>query len=291
MQTSTGYSGPWKTSEEFTIPKDARDFSQKLPPITSKARYWRLWINDNYGAKWGMGFNKLKFFTAEIVKEPKKDDCNQHVTCDSCIYSIENMDMIKENKYCGWCSGTATCMMGDPVKPTQVGCDGKWLWTSCSAKDGCLEYDTCASCTAHLDCGWCETDNKCRGGNCKSWAGRSCGKTTLNVASQAIGSINSVKEEQIKAQIVLEKKEKKKRTELIIGLGGVVTVLSLVLVGMSGWQKKQRKIRRDRMKEVGCQWDDDAENGVEFKTLQVGAEGAAASYQNTVESEDAPLIN
>lgn len=288
-QKSAGYDGPWTTVKKFQVAEGKRVFDLSLPASSSKARYWRLSFDTNWGASWGMGFNQVRFFTSAVIKEPQADPCNVHKDCNSCVYSVESTEMVQKNLYCGWCSSAALCMMGTPSDSKQVKCPGKWMWTTCSATDHCKKFDSCSACTSHLDCGWCKTSNSCAGGDCTDWASRSCGNKTLAAAQDAINGINAAKIDQIKQQIKVETQEQKKRTSLVIALGCVVGVLFLSLVGLNRWQRKQRKRRMDSMVEVGCQWDTEGQPiaGVELSSQNEA--GAAGGYGG-VENEGSSLI-
>ena len=180
LQTAPSSKGPWAAVKRFVMGQRLRTYTTHLDATTS--RYWRLYIQDNWGAKWGMGFNKLRFDDGS-TKAAAPDPCRTFHSKETCIYlsaTSSNIKMLEGPDHaCGWCEDTNTCDGGSPKKPEAIACENTWLFNSLAAAttDACEELDDCDKCTDDLKCGWCISSNSCKSNYCKHWSDRQCGNT------------------------------------------------------------------------------------------------------------------
>ena len=147
-------------------------------------RYWRLHMDDNWGATWGTGFSSIEFLPAP--KPKLVDECARHTTCDACAFSRD----ARGGVLCGWCVASKRCLPGNPKEPSHLTCRGAWAWNSCDAAhalrsgaSGALNskcgqaHPNCRSCNAVAGCSWCLSAlprPRCQAGQCRNWAPRGC---------------------------------------------------------------------------------------------------------------------
>jgi hypothetical protein len=197
LQTSKTHLGPWKTAEKFNIPQNAKSFKKQ---VHRSSRFWRLFINSNWGAVWGVGLKEVKFLPPKASGHHMfgaSDPCSLFTTQASCVYDSSTgggtnslaVARVAENRvYCGWCGADKQkqkCTSGNPHKPTSVECAGSWLWNTDSvfkhtiatmpgSASACAEQTNCSTCSLQLECGWCISSQSCRSSNCKAWSTRHC---------------------------------------------------------------------------------------------------------------------
>jgi len=314
-----GDQGPlWNAVSHFRVPKGSKSYRAFLPPSKSKMRFWRFLVKNNWGATWGMGLNRVEWTSMELPTESQADPCRQYTDCASCLHSRDHLQhtlRFQHHEYCGWCSTTATCLLGDLLGtgPAQPWPCNKWLWTTCSETDHCLSYEDCSSCTNQDECGWCPVDyhnqlgaGACRSGGCNAWAARTCLNHPAPIVKEEIKELSQKQEnefEEDEAKITDElheaNVEKRERSELVVSLCAIVGSLLLTLVAIGRWQRKQRRVRQEGMKEVGVQWDEDplpAISNCYQQTTGTGAPNVSAvsrSQQwsiNEAVEESSPLI-
>ena len=112
-----------------------------------RRRFWRLEIKTNFGADWGVGFNRIRFFSryGELhhgeVKKEIIDVCNQYKTCGDCVFKslgdVSDEAQADGAAICGWCPSSSTCKQGKPTKNAKLtsahdSCSVGWQWTSCA---------------------------------------------------------------------------------------------------------------------------------------------------------------
>jgi len=257
LESSTSFQGPWTVTKRVVLPEGVKQYLTHID--SSSQRYWRLFIKDNWGAQWGVGFNAIRFLsTLTPTKQP--DPCHTFKTKDACVYlsvTSSNMNSIGNGQSCGWCAQSKTCVAGTPENPVSPQtCSGDWLWNSLTTPvaDPCHQFSNdCDSCTNQLSCGFCQSSNDCRSNYCKVWAGRSCG--------------NSPQAKQLK---VAEQKEAGKvaiQYKVLVGLlaaGGLLVIPTAILAKKRGDYWK----RRAGMKDQDAQWDQEAANVIEVGSYQ-----------------------
>ena len=182
LQTAPSSKGPWAAVKRFVMGQRLHEYTTTLDSDGISSRYWRLYIQDNWGAKWGLGFNTLRFDDGS-AKPSAPDPCHTFHSKETCIYlsaTSSNIKMLEGPDHaCGWCEETMTCDGGNPQKPSAIACDGVWLFNSLktATTDPCEEHDDCDKCTDDLKCGWCISSNSCKSNYCKHWSDRQCGNT------------------------------------------------------------------------------------------------------------------
>lgn len=87
---------------------NAKEWDQPVSPMGGAARYWRLYMLNNWGALWGMGFTRLEFKGSPT--DAQSNACAAIKTKDACIYAgtkhAPRFSAVATASSCGWCSQT-----------------------------------------------------------------------------------------------------------------------------------------------------------------------------------------
>ena len=87
---------------------NAKEWDQPVSPMGGGARYWRLYILNNWGALWGMGFSRMEFKGSPADAAPSL--CAAIKTEAACIYAgterAAHFSAAVTASSCGWCSET-----------------------------------------------------------------------------------------------------------------------------------------------------------------------------------------
>ena len=269
IQVAPHYLGPWTSAGSFTIPMAAKTWDQPVSPSEPvHARYYRLYMLNNWGALWGMGFSRLEFVAAARAAI---DPCGKIGHEDACIYAGPNRDTstaaagaAAAAKNCGWCKPTGKCAAGSKDGSTSCSggnANGGWLWNARTAQgpaaDACSAYGSCTECTSRLSCGWCMSSSSCKSSDCRDWGARSCPMDQAAIAAADTAAVA-------------------KQTYTIAELGSAA--LFLFVPAMVMLKNANNRGSGAKMADSSAQWDDGDGEVIEVDTIN--------SYQSTEGAEE-----